>query len=361
MKKMSTSGAFCIVPRALIERISLAGLNACHLGLLTFLIDRADDLGVSFWSLKKIGAQLGCSKSTVSRMLSDLHRTGFVAKKPRPRRDGANSVLEICVIGHAEFRSGRTVTSPNEEAAEISNQSSAGSHSPTDAPQAETPCPAKKATPFAASVVSRMKRAVSETQQPVPPTERHGNENQANKTQEKNTPSSLPEREGTNFPSVPGWNEEKEKNWMSYFGSRTGYHDRPTSMPPIALLDAAIEHYDHHKVAQEERKKRQMGAWTEMLTSLGVPVTAEHARELASVTARLDKVDLHEFLGKLRRDWKSYWRCPPLPEHVEERLCAHKIPQADGARMSELMMRALVAKNIKQEQSQLRLTQKEAA
>jgi DNA-binding MarR family transcriptional regulator len=363
MKKTSTGGAFCIVPRALIERISLAGLNASHLGLLTFVIDRADANGVSFWSMTKIGIQLGCSKSTVSRMLSDLHRTGFVDKKPRPRRDGANSVLEIRVIGHAEFRQGRSdARAKDTKQVSVSGQDDAKQTAQIGTPSAcgPQPCPATKPSSFSTSIVSQMKRAVSETQRAVPYVQRQGNDNQENNNQIKKHSSSLPKREGTNLPNVPGWNQEQEREWMSYFGLRTDIHYRPKTLPSAVLLDAAIEHFEFHKKNQTERKARQIASWSEMLSSLTVSATANELAELASTTSRLHDDELIKFLNAYREDWKAYWRRPPVPEQVKERLSATKTPQIDGSRFSELMMRALAAKYIKQEHSCLR-SHKEAA
>lgn len=357
MSETTSCGAFCIVPRDLIERVARAGLGACHLGLLTFLIDRADRRGISFWSFKKIGERLGCSKSTVSRMLSDLHREGFVDKKPRPRRDKANSVLEIQIAGYAEFLSSRAkrgeAKNPAEEAknpAEAENLAETTAATVTCSDK-ETDKPVKPST-FAVLGVSQTKRAVSRTQHPVAEAGRHGNENQVNNTQEKNHSSSLPKREGTNVPLVPDWDQAKERDWVRYFGMKTGLHDRPSELPPMALLDAAIKH-DRLKVRQEAAQVAdRKSAWRQMLRSVGVTLPAEHANELAKATSLLNEAALSAFLEGYKRDWQAHWRRPPTIEQVKDRVAGIKYSPTDRdlwATRNEIRTRAMVASHIKTE------------
>ena len=56
-----------------------------------YLHDRANREGESWYAIGTIAADLGLSRSTVKRALSDLVRLGRVEKKPRYRENGGQT------------------------------------------------------------------------------------------------------------------------------------------------------------------------------------------------------------------------------------------------------------------------------
>lgn len=56
-----------------------------------YLKDRADADGTCWPGIKTIAKDLGLSRSTVKRALSDLCKEGFIKKEPRWRENGSHS------------------------------------------------------------------------------------------------------------------------------------------------------------------------------------------------------------------------------------------------------------------------------
>ncbi|SFQ17256.1 helix-turn-helix domain-containing protein [Tranquillimonas alkanivorans] len=324
MEIAGAGGAYCIVPRYLLDRLMGAGLGASHLGLLAFLVDRSDRSGLSFWSFRKIASRLSCSKATVSRMLSDLASAGLVSKAPRRRRDGANSIIEVTITGYAEFM-GRYQPKTEADADPDTSQPD---------PVESGPCPivAKRDEPsaFAASVVSQMKRAVASVK-------RSGNENQG-----KPIPTTLP-----SLPAEPSWSEKHEQEWVRLFGEKTGVHDNPSGSPSPDLLEAAVARAERLKAEQAGGGASARNAWRSMLEAIGVSFSEADVGSLAAATAGLEPDQLHAFLQSYQESWKPYWRRPPTEAQVRKLVSEAgfdtRRSAGKGRIFSEAMSRSLVA------------------
>ena len=79
------------------DSIYAAQLPSRDVCVYLYLKNRSDAAGFCWPGIKRIGADLSLSRSTVKRALADLERTGYLRKQARQRPNGSSTSNLYCL------------------------------------------------------------------------------------------------------------------------------------------------------------------------------------------------------------------------------------------------------------------------